>query len=209
MTQITLTTTWASLGSGPFDLQVLSGTVVLQAADRRPAAADITGTIVAAIVGAAPTPLAGPGEWWAKALLTGTVVSVTATAAAADTTIANGGAASATSDGSAVAGVTIAPSLVLSLAADGTLQPASASDPTQFGRVVGYALLAAAAGAAVPFTRTDTLTNSAWSLKPGPVFVGENGGITQVEPTVGFVQPAGIAVSATTVVADFGPPTLL
>ena len=209
MTQISLTTTWQSLGSGPFALQVLSGIVVLQAADRCPAGSDSTGRIVAAAVGATATPLPGTGEWWAKALLTNTVVSVQSTT----TTSPTGSSAAVlttAADPTGTAGVDLAAAILVSVAADGTLQPTSSSDTTQFGKVAGFTLLAVSAGAAVPFTMRDSLTNSAWALTPGePVFAGQNGGVTQVEPVIGFVQPVGLAVSTTTIVADFGAPTLL
>lgn len=85
-TPIRLTTSWQSLGIGPLAVQVLSGVAVLLASDSRPAADTANGAILGAIVGAAPTPLGTVEEWWAKALVTGTVIAVTVGAAVASST---------------------------------------------------------------------------------------------------------------------------
>ncbi len=208
-TQLRPTATWQSLGAGPFDVQVLTGAIVVQAADRCPATADISGTIIASVVGAPPTHLYA-SEWWVKALVTETVTTVTPkVATAVDASAGAIAAVSASLDGTGFAGIDLAAALIVVLAADGTLRPASSSDPNQFGLVAGFTLLPVLRGGQTSLTRRDAITSTAWSLTPGPVFVGQNGGVTQVEPTVGFVQVAGLAVSATTIVADFWPPILL
>ncbi len=74
-TQLRPNATWQDLGKGPFDVQVLTGSVVLQETDRCPDRSDLSGTIVAATVGSAPTHLAA-SEWWIKALVAETVVTV-------------------------------------------------------------------------------------------------------------------------------------
>ena len=208
-TQLRPGATWQSLGAGPFDVRVLTGTIVLQAADRCPASADISGTIVTASVGSSATRL-DASEWWVKALVTETVMTIAAAAPDASGVATAAASVSTSVDGAGFAGVDLAAAVIVVVAADGTLRPASSSDPNQFGRVAGFTLLAVLQGGQTSISRRDSITDSAWTLVPGePVFVGEIGGVTQVEPTVGFIQVAGLAVSATTIVADFGAPILL
>lgn len=207
-----LGSTWQSLGNGPLTILVLRGAVALQSSDGKPDSGDTSGIVLAASVGSAPTALAAGTTWWAKALVTETLVSLQsgqATSATAPAQNTGGAASSFAIDGQALAGLDLPATTLVSIGVDGRLRPASSKDRAQFTMVAGFVLQDVRQGALALVTRRDWLTNSAWTLRPGPVFVGENGAMTQTEPAAGFVQVAGLALSPTGIIADLEPPFLL
>ena len=86
---------------------------------------------------------------------------------------------------------------------------ASASDPAQANTLIGVTRTAAAAGALVDLATTGEIVEEpSWTWAIGPVFLGENGALTQVAPGIGFVQRVGIAVSPTKIAVLIGPATI-
>ena len=91
----------------------------------------------------------------------------------------------------------------------GGLAVASASDVTHAGRVVGISLAAASAGASISYVDDGPIDEPSWSFAPGPVWLGEQGQITQAVPASGFAQIVGTAVAPTRIVVSLQPPILL
>lgn len=94
--------------------------------------------------------------------------------------------------------------------ADGAgLAVASASDVTHAGRVVGISLAAASAGASIAYVDDGAIDEPSWSFAPGPVWLGEQGQITQALPSAGFAQIVGTAVTPTRIVVSLQAPIIL
>jgi hypothetical protein len=74
------------------------------------------------------------------------------------------------------------------------------SNPAHADAVVGITTGAASAGADVTVQTTGEMIESSWSWSPGPIWVGDNGLLTQTSPTSGWVQMIAIALSATKIV---------
>lgn len=90
------------------------------------------------------------------------------------------------------------------------LMHASASDVTQFGSVVGVSLTAALVGAQITYRETGPIDETSWTWTPGqPVYLVEDGQLSQTEPPTGFIQPLGTAVTATRILLGRFPPVLL
>ena len=71
-------------------------------------------------------------------------------------------------------------------------------------RVAGVLVTSASSfGDVVVVRRRGVLVEAGWSWTPGPVFVGDNGALTQVAPVSGWLLQIGIAVNATTL--DINP----
>lgn len=120
----------------------------------------------------------------------------------AATQTANGGT-------TALAGESIGANYVIRIAADGAARRASAGDLSHFGFVLGFAFASADIGSQVAFVRRGFVEDSRWSWARGPVYVGNDGEITQTPPSSGFSQVAGIAVTPTKILADFEAPVLV
>jgi hypothetical protein len=96
----------------------------------------------------------------------------------------------------------------------GELQYADAKDPTHIGRVVGITLNAANPGFEVSIALHGDVEEPSWSWEPNkPVWVGSNGVLTQVEPSVengdAFSQVIGFAWTPTKVFLRVQPPLSL
>lgn len=91
-----------------------------------------------------------------------------------------------------------------------TVNYASCSDIAHFSQVLGLTETAAASGASVNVRRSGEFTFEGWSWIQGPVFLGENGALTQTVPsTARFSLAIGFAMSATTLFIDIGTPIIL
>lgn len=111
---------------------------------------------------------------------------------------------------SGVAAIATAGHRALYPRADGSgLAVASASDVTHAGRVVGISLAAASAGASIAYVDDGPIDEPSWSFTPGPVWLGEQGQITQALPSAGFTQIVGTAVTPTQIVVSLQPPIIL
>lgn len=79
-------------------------------------------------------------------------------------------------------------------------------DDRHIDGMLGISLTAAQAGEAVLVQRAGTVDNSGWMWSEGLVFLGANGVLTQIPPTVGWELVVGNAPSATRLNIDFDEP---
>jgi len=76
-------------------------------------------------------------------------------------------------------------------------------------RVLGISKHAVLAGQAVEVMDGGSLGDPSWSWTVGPIFLGEDGKMTQTAPTIGFVLMVGKAVSATRISLNIDRPIIL
>jgi hypothetical protein len=98
--------------------------------------------------------------------------------------------------------------IVRSTGAD-TVGYASNADSTHGDDTVGMTLGAAADGGTIDVQRSGSVTFNGWAWTPGePVFLGADGGVTQVVPdaSAAFIQIIGHAESATVLNLHIEPP---
>lgn len=90
----------------------------------------------------------------------------------------------------------------------GGVAPASASDPSQANTVIGITRGAAMPGASVDIAFGGEMEEPTWAWSLGPIYLGENGALTQTPPPTGFVQRLGVALSPTKIAVLIGPATI-
>lgn len=89
----------------------------------------------------------------------------------------------------------------------GLVDYASASN-TDHTNVIGITMEAVDSGA-INVCTGGLMVDSSWTWVVGPLYVGENGVLTQTAPSIGFVLEVGTAISATTIVVNLGFPLIL
>jgi hypothetical protein len=110
----------------------------------------------------------------------------------------------------ALAGETLSGHRAVILSATGAAYYADKNTLSHIGRVYGITVNAALVGGQVQLVRVGNVTESGWNWTPDvPVYLGANGVLTQVEPTIGFLQAIGIAVAPTTLFVSLHEPFLL
>ncbi len=84
---------------------------------------------------------------------------------------------------------------------------ATSANQNDAGRVVGLTTAAVSIGQSATVRDNGILTNPAWNWEVNsPLFVGISGALTQIEPTSGFVQRLGIALTATSIFINKSDP---
>ncbi len=91
---------------------------------------------------------------------------------------------------------------------DGTVSLASSDDPASLGTVLGVTLGAASAPAQVQIGLQDEIFEPTWAWRPGPVFLGLAGALTQMPPLAGVLQQIGVSTSPTSILVDIQSPTM-
>ena len=92
----------------------------------------------------------------------------------------------------------------------GILRYVNQSDVNDATAVIGLTLNAVSAGGKVRIHLLGTVTESSWTWIPDqPLFVGDNGLLTQTAPSLGFSMLVGTAISADTINFDTKVPILL
>ena len=87
---------------------------------------------------------------------------------------------------------------------------ASSSQIAQFSQVLGITTGASATDADTTIQRAGPLSFEGWAWATGPVFLGENGQLTQtLDPAARFSLSVGFAMSATNILVDIGMPIIL
>lgn len=89
---------------------------------------------------------------------------------------------------------------------DGQVFALDYRDASAIYLLLGLTLTAAAAGGHINVQRSGPLDDAAWNWTPGPVWLGADGGLTQVAPVDGFCVLLGSAVSPTRLILDFHQP---
>ena len=75
--------------------------------------------------------------------------------------------------------------------------------------LLGITITAAVTGSAVNVQLIGAIDDDAWSLIPGPVWLGANGALTQIPPASGFDVRIGSAVSTSRVTINIEEPVWL
>jgi hypothetical protein len=88
----------------------------------------------------------------------------------------------------------------------GELSHPSTSNPDHAGQVAGVAETAAASGATARIRTAGVTENDAWTWVEGPVFVGNDGVLTQATLSSGWLLSIGRALGATTLLVDIETP---
>lgn len=96
----------------------------------------------------------------------------------------------------------------------GVYRYASNATPADVLRVAGITVGAAASGAAVSVQTNGPITEPSWSWTPdAPVYLGQNGGLTQTAPTLAsgavFSMAIGIALTPTSMFLRLNTPIYL
>ena len=94
---------------------------------------------------------------------------------------------------------------------DGAVAHASASTLAQFERVLGITESAALAGGLVRVRWAGEMREPSWSgrMRPGPVWLGEDGALTVAPPRFGFSQQVGLYVPDARLIIAIGDPVQL
>ena len=79
----------------------------------------------------------------------------------------------------------------------------------QAGRIVGITQHAIMPGATGDVQVDGVMTEPSWSWSHGPIFLGNNGNLTQTPPTTGFLLRLGRAVTATSILIGVQEPVIL
>lgn len=100
---------------------------------------------------------------------------------------------------------------VVAVQADGTATHASQLDPSHRWLSVGVTLGAASDGGPVQVRTGGRIDDGAWSWTPlAPLFLGDNGLLTHVEPSYpAFSRIVAVAIGATAIWVDPQPPITL
>ena len=83
------------------------------------------------------------------------------------------------------------------------------TDATQAGEVIGITLNAAVDGDPVSLAVVGEVDEPSFTFSPGPIYFDSIGRLTQVPPVSGFIQQIAVALSATQIVVQIGPPVVL
>lgn len=93
---------------------------------------------------------------------------------------------------------------------DGTVSYADYTEPTHAGKVFGLTITAADDGDILEIKRSGSVDFNGWDFDTSlPVFLGENGLLTQTAPTTGFSQIVGFAEIPTRLFLNFREPLKL
>lgn len=104
------------------------------------------------------------------------------------------------------AGYNISGHRALILNQSGQVEYASSSNPLHINRVIGISLNAAISGDIVNVRTQFEITEPSWNWTLNvPIFLGENGNLTQSPSSNGvFIQQLGYPISSTTIYVDLG-----
>lgn len=83
------------------------------------------------------------------------------------------------------------------------------TNAAQAGTVIGISTTAASDGQTVTVQVIGEIDEPTFNFTPGPVYFDDVGRLTQTVPTSGFIQQVAVALSATVVVVQIGPPIVL
>lgn len=87
---------------------------------------------------------------------------------------------------------------------------ADSSDISQLEGLLGIATGGALAASSVSVQFTGQITYNGWAWALGtPIFLGTNGALTQIPPTVGFSQVVGKPITTTSMMVDIQSPVVL
>lgn len=75
--------------------------------------------------------------------------------------------------------------------------------------VIGITESAYTIGDLVQIRLSGEITEPSWSFNIGPVYLGNNGLLTQVVPNVGFIQQVGIATGTNTILINIKQPIIV
>jgi hypothetical protein len=75
--------------------------------------------------------------------------------------------------------------------------------------VIGITLNAAVDGDPVSLAVVGEVDEPSFTFSPGPIYFDSIGRLTQVPPVSGFIQQIAVALSATQIVVQIGPPVVL
>ena len=95
---------------------------------------------------------------------------------------------------------------VVRLLPDGSVDLASCADPDCLGSVIGITTQAADVGAQVAVAVGGEVDEPSWSWQPGPIYLGEEGALTQVAPASGFVVRVALALGASRILVAIDDP---
>lgn len=99
---------------------------------------------------------------------------------------------------------------VVILTTSGNVIPADPTDVSHAGKVYGITLQAALGGDVTTICRSGSVSNDNWLLSPSNTYYLDlGGGITDVMPTTGFMQPLGIAETTNTLFLHISEPIIL
>ena len=92
---------------------------------------------------------------------------------------------------------------------DGLVYNTNALDISHIGQAVGVTTDAALTGEAVKIQFTGMLTEPSWHFDPGRVWVSTTGTLTNLVPSLGFIQEVGRVLEPSTVVLNISQPLRL
>ncbi len=95
------------------------------------------------------------------------------------------------------------------ISSSGQLFYADKDNPAHLGRVVGITIGAASALDTVPIQLFGELSGFSGLTPDAPIYLSNNGVLTQTVPTTGFLQKVGVAITSTVAVIKFNPPIQL
>lgn len=95
--------------------------------------------------------------------------------------------------------------VVMASSANGTAI-ADKDTPSHMHLVLGITEGAAMAGNPAAIVARGELVEPSWSFSVGPVYLGNNGLMTQTAPTTGFILKIGTAIAPTVLLIDIGAP---
>ena len=90
----------------------------------------------------------------------------------------------------------------------GAVDYASSDSPADAGAVLGITLGAANGDASVNVQSDGEMAEPTWSWRPGAVFLGIQGALTQTPPLAGLLQQIGVATTPTTILVAIQTPFL-
>ncbi len=90
----------------------------------------------------------------------------------------------------------------------GGIGPATSDDLLGAGATLGISTNAAQVGQPVTVQSSGELIEQTWNWKPGAVFLGLSGALTQTPPTTGVLQQIGVSTSPTSILVDIQDPTV-
>lgn len=103
------------------------------------------------------------------------------------------------------AGVAISGHRAVMINASGELVYPSLSEATHGAQIIGLTEAATPLGAQAAVRFSGAAVEPSWGWARGPVFVGDNGVLTQVPPAGAWVRQIGVAFSATKIIVNLQP----
>jgi hypothetical protein len=86
---------------------------------------------------------------------------------------------------------------------------ADSSDAAEAGSVIGISLTAAFDGETTTVQVIGEIDEPTFNFVPGPVYFDAIGALTQVVPTSGYIQQVAVALDATKIAVQIGPPIVI